>query len=1494
VDFDFNYFKQRTTTRKWQTPERAKLTRAIRATCKFPTAGKEESRSPVSLLGLSPASISLVPKVWTCESVATREGKDSDALVGTRWIMQEKRIIRVVIASPNDVAAERDALPAVFDELNQGIAAERGLLLVLQRYETDAHPGLHEEGPQGLIDPILNIEDCDILIGIFWKRFGTPTRDAQSGTEHEISLALNAWQRNGRPQVMLYFNREEYYPKSLEEIDQSRRVMEFEQGLPKQALQGSYKGLTQFKDVVRVHLSNLIRNMFKSAPAEMLAAGRPEDAIQMYRTLLAHQVGTVRIFDDADLHPLEEVFVELNVTEEYERPSISSALLGLMDFAMRRQRNPYLVEEEAPQSEEKEGKGKRTLKPIELLRRHVKAIITGAPGCGKTTLLKYMVLRALTEGKRFPVHLELKTINRQLFAELKEDLAELLFEKAVAGLLQLKTTAERDEFRSFFFDQLKRGEVSIFLDGLDEVHGQEFFPNLCKSVNAFMRSIYRHNDLIITTRPYALTTRFEGMVEMEIAPLNQKQIQAFIDHYYGATAVARQLSQHLRRHRELSELARVPFLLGLIAELYRQQGQIVGVRLQLYREIVKRLVIKLDKEKSVDRFIVKDPNGTYKRDLLKRLAYERLFVDSVDRDIDRLVFTDDDILKKARQVFRAELQPEHLVSDVIATPILREVASNTYAFSHLTIQEYLAAEALSEQENCESIFCQKMFNPTVVAMEVLPKALGLVRSPNSLYQALEQLPESLVFTNLRLRARGTSYLEDISQQHLDLLINQVLGYLTTPHLKTSTHLQVIITSFAAANNRLQESLIEKVTPLLRLEDASVRLRAASVLGELGAEGAVDELLLSLFDPDAGVSQAAAVSLGKIGDDRTVEGLFAILDRCKLSDPAPQSLFEEGSTAPSTEQSRMADEVLGAGGTRQNANVSDLVIELNHGARDPLDAALGALQHIGNARVLDRFLAMMKDERWFLREMAARLLGKMGDTRGLNCLIDALKDEMEPVRIAAALALGQLRDPGAVESLVEVMESGNVQLLHQAIQSLGMIGDARALKPLLMALKTADEYLRGMIAAALGEIGDGRAISWLTVLMKEYRTKSPDGPQHYSAGQVHQAVTQALAKIGGTRAVDVLLSLLKDEGLDKRWMAAAALGEIGDPRAVDGLLVQLEDPFVGPREAAAEALGKIGDRRAIDALVGAVQDAKPGVRAVAAQALKKISNRHAVEGLVAILQHDDFKVRALAARTLSDIGDTYATGALMTILGDVEPGVRLSAVAALGKLVDRRAVEPLLTLLTDPVMDVRRATVQALGSIGDQRAVGGLLELLQDRDEATRVAAAKALGNIHDVRAIEGLIAAMKADTPGMRWYSAQALGKMNDGRAVDALLEGLQDSDSKVRLIIVNALGLARYAPAIGGLLATLKDKDRSVRQAAMAALRKLNNEVMATGLEEALTHPDEFVRKRAAQVVGYYSTDPQVLVKLSQLADHDPAEEVRRVAGSAKKRYACKLNFFA
>ena len=181
---------------------------------------------------------------------------------GSGKAMAHAKILRVVVASPSDVQEERDVLDKVVTEVNRGVAADRGIRLEVARWETDAYPGFHPDGPQGLIDPILRITDCDLLIGIFWKRFGTATSDAESGTEHEIHVAHEAWKRSGAPQIMIYFNEQSAFPGSSVGAVQWAHVLRFKENFPKEGLWWAYEGHTQFERLVRNHLTQYVRDRF--------------------------------------------------------------------------------------------------------------------------------------------------------------------------------------------------------------------------------------------------------------------------------------------------------------------------------------------------------------------------------------------------------------------------------------------------------------------------------------------------------------------------------------------------------------------------------------------------------------------------------------------------------------------------------------------------------------------------------------------------------------------------------------------------------------------------------------------------------------------------------------------------------------------------------------------------------------------------------------------------------------------------------------------------------------------------------------------------------------------------------------------------------------------------------------------------------------------------------------------------------------------------------
>jgi hypothetical protein len=172
--------------------------------------------------------------------------------------MTQFETFKIVVASPNDVQDERKRLEEVARDLNVCVAPDRGLDIKIIRWETDSYPGFHVNGPQGLIDPILDIRNCDLLVGVFWKKFGTHTMSGETGTEHEIRTAYESWKQKDRPGIMVYF-REKPDPRTQLELDQVGRILDFQKNFPREGLWWPYKNARHFEQLVRQHITKYIR-----------------------------------------------------------------------------------------------------------------------------------------------------------------------------------------------------------------------------------------------------------------------------------------------------------------------------------------------------------------------------------------------------------------------------------------------------------------------------------------------------------------------------------------------------------------------------------------------------------------------------------------------------------------------------------------------------------------------------------------------------------------------------------------------------------------------------------------------------------------------------------------------------------------------------------------------------------------------------------------------------------------------------------------------------------------------------------------------------------------------------------------------------------------------------------------------------------------------------------------------------------------------------------
>lgn len=162
---------------------------------------------------------------------------------------------KVFVASPGDVSTERNVIPKVVAEINliiSAIAPEKGILLDLIRWETHVHPGLGADA-QDVVNQ--QLPDYDIFIGIMWKRFGTPTSRAGSGTEEEYLRAYEKWKQDNKFPVLFYFSQKEIMiPNSSAELEQLQKVVKFKEDLINKGLIWEYNNPEEFGDILRPHL----------------------------------------------------------------------------------------------------------------------------------------------------------------------------------------------------------------------------------------------------------------------------------------------------------------------------------------------------------------------------------------------------------------------------------------------------------------------------------------------------------------------------------------------------------------------------------------------------------------------------------------------------------------------------------------------------------------------------------------------------------------------------------------------------------------------------------------------------------------------------------------------------------------------------------------------------------------------------------------------------------------------------------------------------------------------------------------------------------------------------------------------------------------------------------------------------------------------------------------------------------------------------------------
>ena len=165
-------------------------------------------------------------------------------------------LYRVFLAAPSDVTDEMIVVHGVLQDWNLQHGQALNVRLELVNWRTHTRPATGRR-PQALVNKQA-FDACDLVVAIFWSRFGTPTGRAASGTEEEIRRGI----KQHKP-VMVYFSDR---PSPGQKPVEHSRIERFKQRFGQKALLGSYSDLKAFEWALRNHLASTMHDLLNARP----------------------------------------------------------------------------------------------------------------------------------------------------------------------------------------------------------------------------------------------------------------------------------------------------------------------------------------------------------------------------------------------------------------------------------------------------------------------------------------------------------------------------------------------------------------------------------------------------------------------------------------------------------------------------------------------------------------------------------------------------------------------------------------------------------------------------------------------------------------------------------------------------------------------------------------------------------------------------------------------------------------------------------------------------------------------------------------------------------------------------------------------------------------------------------------------------------------------------------------------------------------------------
>ena len=326
--------------------------------------------------------------------------------------------------------------------------------------------------------------------------------------------------------------------------------------------------------------------------------------------------------------------------------------------------------------------------PETILDNHDGSImISGPPGYGKTSFCKWS---ALHEGERFankeanviPVYVQLHRISERQLTDFN---SAFLNHEHLAEILNSPTI------------RAAATKIRFYLDGLDEVpiETQRRIMELARQAGSARPDC----QFIVTAREHVTGPWLSWLARIHLAPLSDVKIRQLIEQLLNNEhSKINAFYTQLATVPGLKPLLRIPLLCTLTTSVFEGSGSLPETKAELYRIFVDLLCGGWDIAKGIKRR--SEFGATVKlRFLINLAAHFHLRK--------RRSLRSDEMRQQVLKSGFVHLSAwEALVSDIVQDGLLTR-DGNSYAFSHLSFQEYLcakdAADPQSERDRIDKI-----------------------------------------------------------------------------------------------------------------------------------------------------------------------------------------------------------------------------------------------------------------------------------------------------------------------------------------------------------------------------------------------------------------------------------------------------------------------------------------------------------------------------------------------------------------------------------------------------------------------------------------------------------------------------------------------------------------------------------------------------------------------------------------------------------------------